>query len=80
MSVTRLVWMVLNDGRSVIAGCGSATRDALITAIAEPDRMLTLTSDDSVEHIPTTSVRDFTLYEAKSKIPAATSIYRLVHV
>ena len=80
MSMTRLVWLVLKDGRSVVAGCGAATKDALTNALAEPNRTLTLTSDDSVEHIPSTSVRDFTLYEAKSKIPAATSIYRFVHV
>jgi len=80
MGMTRLVWLVLKDGRSVVAGCGSATKDALKNALAEPDRTLTLTSDDAVEHIPSASVRDFTLYESKSKIPAATSIYRFVNV
>ena len=61
----RLVWMVLNDGRSVVAGCGSTTREGLERALAEPDHLLTLTSDDRV---------------ARSTVPAASSIYRLVHV
>lgn len=76
----RLVWFVLNDGRSVVAGCGSATRDALSSALAEPDRMLTLTSDDAVEHIPSGYVRDFVVFDSKSPVPPASSIYRLVHV
>jgi hypothetical protein len=76
----RLVWFVLNDGRSVVAGCGSATRDKLASALKRPEAMLTLTSDDSVEHIPGGYVRDFVLFDAKSPVPAATSIYRLMHV
>jgi hypothetical protein len=76
----RLVWFVLNDGRSLVAGCGTATRDGLASALAEPDSVLTLTSDDAVEHIPTGSVRDFVLFDAKTPVPAATSIYRLMHV
>ena len=76
----RLVWFVLHDGRSLVAGCDAATKDALDRLLAEPDCTLTLTSDDSVERIPTTSVRDFVLFDAKSKVPPATSIYRLLQV
>jgi len=72
--------MVLEDGRSMVAGCGGTTRDALTTAIAHPGQMLTLTSDDRVEHILAQSVRDFVLFDAHSTIPHATSIYRLVNV
>ena len=76
----RLIWMVLNDGRSVVAGCGEVSRDSLTTAMVTPEAMLTLTSDDRVERIPSTAIRDFVLFDAKSSIPAATSIYRLVNV
>ncbi len=76
----RLVWLVLNDGRSVVAGCGSATKESMATALAQPDRTLTFTSDDSVEHIPSSFVRDFVLFEAKSSIPPATAIYRIVQM
>jgi hypothetical protein len=80
MRMPRLIWLVLNDGRSVIAGCGAASKDVLSTAIAERDRTLTLTSDDAVEHIPSAAVRDFVLFDSKSSIPDATSIYRLMHI
>jgi hypothetical protein len=76
----RLVWLVLNDGRSVIAGCGSTTREGLELALAKPDHTLTFTSDDRVDILPTSAVRDFVLFDARSKVPSASSIYRLVHV
>jgi hypothetical protein len=76
----RLVWMVLEDGRSMVAGLGSTTRDSLTTAISHPGGMLTLTSDDRVEHIRAATVRDFVLFDAQATIPPATSIYRLVNV
>ncbi len=76
----RLVWLVLNDGRSVVAGCGSATRETVASALAQPDKTLTFTSDDAVEHIPSSFVRDFVLFDARSSIPPATSIYRIVQV
>ena len=76
----RLVWMVLHDGRSVVAGCGTTTREGLERALAEPDHLLTFTSDDRVDVLPTSSVRDFVVFDARSKVPAASSIYRLVHV
>ncbi len=52
----------------------------MASALAQPDKTLTFTSDDSVEHIPSTFVRDFVLFEAKSRIPPATAIYRLVQM
>jgi len=76
----RIVWFVLNDGTSVVAGCGSATRDSFVRALQQPESMLTLTSDDNVEQIPIAAVRDFVVFDAKATVPAATAIYRLVHV
>jgi hypothetical protein len=76
----RLVWLVLNDGRSVIAGCGSTTREGWELALARPDHTLTFTSDDRVDILPTSAVRDFVLFDARSNVPSASSIYRLVHV
>jgi len=76
----RLVWMVLNDGRSVVAGCGATTREGMELALAKPDHTLMFTSDDRVDILPTSAVRDFVLFDARSNVPAASSIYRLVHV
>jgi hypothetical protein len=76
----RLVWFVLHDGRSVVAGCGSETRDSLAHAIAAPGNTITFTSDDSVEHIPGSAVRDFILFDSRAKVPSSAAIYRLVQV
>jgi hypothetical protein len=76
----RLVWMVLKDGRSVVAGCGLTTREGLELALAKPDHTLTFTSDDRVDILPTSAVRDFVLFDARSSVPAASAIYRLVNV
>jgi hypothetical protein len=76
----RIVWLVLNDGRSVVAGCGTTTREGFALALAEPDRKLTLTSDDRVDVLPTSAVRDFIVFDARSAVPSASAIYRLVHV
>lgn len=76
----RLVWMVLNDGRSVVAGCGSTTREGLELALAKPDHTLMFTSDDRVDVLPTSAVRDFVFFDARSSVPQASSIYRIVHV
>ena len=76
----RLVWMVLKDGRSVVAGCGLTTREGLELALAKPDHTLTFTSDDRVDILPTSAVRDFVLFDARSSVPPASSIYRLVNV
>ncbi len=76
----RLVWFVLKDGTSIVAGCGSATRDSFAHALEQPERMLTLTSDDAVQEIPVAEVRDFVLFDAKTSVPAATAIYRIVQL
>jgi hypothetical protein len=76
----RIVWMVLNDGRSVVAGCGVTSNDSLADAFSRPDSMVMLTSDDGVEHISSAAVREYVLLDSKSNIPPATSVYRLVHI
>lgn len=78
--MARLVWMVLHDGRSVVAGCGGVTREKIENALAEPGRTLTLTSDDGVDFVRAEAVRDFVVFDARSAVPAASAIYRLVHV
>ena len=78
--MTRVVWLVLHDGRSVVAGCGATTRDSLETALADPGRTLVLTSDHSVEQISAETVRDFIIFDAKKTLPREAAIYRLVHV
>jgi hypothetical protein len=75
----RIVWIVLDDGRSMVAGCGATTREGIERALAEPERMLTFTSDDRVEVVPGSAVRDFVLFDARTSVPPATAIYRLVH-
>lgn len=75
----RLIWLVLKDGRSVVAGC-STTKDHFARALAEPERTLTLTSDDSVEHIPAQLVRGFVMFDAVSQLPPSASIYRIVQL
>lgn len=76
----RLVWFVLNDGRSVVAGCGSTTKATFERALAEPENVLTLTSDDHVDTIPMSAVRDFVMFDARASVPPASAIYRLVRV
>ena len=79
-NMPRIVWLVLTDGRSVVAGCGTTTREGFERALAEPDHTLTLTSDDRVDLLPASAVRDFVLFDACSSVPIASAIYRLVHV
>jgi hypothetical protein len=76
----KLVWMVLNDGRSVVAGCGNTATSVLDEVFEKRDSMLVLTSDDRVEHIASAAVRNYVVFDSKSQIPPATSIYRLVHL
>lgn len=76
----RLVWIVLKDGRSVVAGCGTTTRESFERALAEPERLLTLTTDDAVETLPSSAVRDFVMFDSRTSVPPASAIYRLVHV
>ena len=78
--MARLVWFVLKDGRSVVGGCGAATRDSLASAIASPGTTITLTSDDSVERIPGSAVREFVLFDSRAAVPPSSAIYRLVQV
>lgn len=78
--MARLVWMVLRDGRSLVAGCGGATRERIESALAEPGRTLTLTSDERVDIVHAEAVRDFIVFDARSSVPPASAIYRLVHV
>ena len=78
--MARLVWFVLNDGRSVVAGCGSATRDALASAIATPGRTITFTSDTSIERIPGSDVREFVLFDSRAAVPISSAIYRFVQL
>jgi len=72
--------MVLKDGRSVVGGCGTTTRESLERALAEPGRTITLTSDDRVDLLASGEVRDFVLFDARSSVPSASAIYRFVHV
>jgi hypothetical protein len=78
--MTRLVWFVLNDGRSLVAGCGAATRDSLASAIAEPGTTITFSSGDAMEQIPGSAVRDFVVFDARATVPPAAAIYRFVHL
>jgi hypothetical protein len=71
-----VVWMVLLDGRSIVAGCAAETREGLKRALADPDGLLALTSDDRVDVVPTSAVRDFVFCDVRSGIPAAATIYR----
>jgi hypothetical protein len=78
--MSRFVWFVLNDGRSVVAGCESETRDSLASAIASPGMTITFASDDLEEKIPGTAVRSFVLFDSRSSAPPPAAIYRLVHL
>jgi hypothetical protein len=78
--MARLVWFVLNDGRSVVAGCGLETRDSLANAIAAPGKTITFTSDENIEHIPSSAIRDFVLFDSRAQVPSSSAIYRLVQV
>jgi hypothetical protein len=79
-AVPRLVWFVLKDGRSVVAGCGSTPADLFEAAMHDPGRMLTLTSDDRVDELPGSAIRDFVVVDAPGSVPPASAIYRLVRV
>jgi hypothetical protein len=74
----RIVWLVLKDGRSMIAGCGTSTREGIERALSEPERSLTFTSDDRVDVVPSGAVRDFVVFDAQMTVPLESAIYRLV--
>ena len=64
--MTRLVWMVLRDGRSVVASCAQATREDVARAIAQPGRTLTVNYVNSFESIPNSAIRDFVVFDSRS--------------
>lgn len=76
----RLVWFVLNDGRSMVAGCDSTTQDTLERVLAAPEKTLTFTKDDRIEVLPSSHVRDYVFFDARQSVPPAAAIYRFVGV
>lgn len=78
--MARLIWLVLNDGRSVVAGCGATTPERLERALSEPESTLTFTADDRVDVVPGSAIRSFVVFDARSNVPPASSIYRTVCV
>jgi len=76
----RLVWFVLKNGRSVIAGCGHLNREAFQLLLDEPYRWMTLTADASVEFIRGEEIREFRLFDSELRMPADSSIYHFVAV
>ena len=76
----RLVWFVLNDGRSVVAGCDSTAADSLERALSAPENTLTFTKDDRIEVLPSSQVRDYVFFDARQTVPTAAAIYRFVAV
>lgn len=76
--MSRLVHLVLKDGRSVVGGCDIPSRERIELALADPGRTLTLTSDDRVDVLPASEVRDFALVDGDSAIPHASRVYRIV--
>ena len=76
--MARLVWFVLKDGRSVIAGCDFATRDSLASAIAVPGRTITIASDDGVQQIPGSAIREFVVFDSRSAVLQSSAICRLL--
>ena len=75
----RLVWFALNDGRSVVAGCGT-TDDAFAQLLTQPDRTIALAADDAVDFISSSSVRAFAVVDARTAVPPATSTYRFAYL
>ena len=71
-----VVWMILEDGRSLVAGIAPASREGLARALADPAALLALTSDDHVDLIPTSDVREFLLCDVDANIPEASVVYR----
>lgn len=78
--MARLVWLVLKNGRSVVAGCGKLNRQAFESLIAEPHRWMTLTAEESVDFIRGAEIRDFRLFEAEFHVPSGSAIYHFVAV
>ena len=60
--------MVLQDGRSVVASCDSVTREDVATAIRQPGRTLIVHYADKFESIPGAAIRDFIVFDSRSRI------------
>lgn len=78
--MARLVWLVLKNGRSVIAGCGKLNREAFESLMHEPHRWMTLTGEESVDFIRGDEIREFRLFDAEVRVPEDSSIYHFVAV
>lgn len=76
----RFVWLVLNDGRSMVARCAAATRERLESALADPARCLEFTTPQGVDTVPAAAVRDFVVFDAKSCYETGRSIDRQLHL
>ena len=72
----RFVWLVLNDGRSMVARCGAATRERLERALADPARRLEFTTPDGVDSIAAGAVRDFVVFDARNRYETGSPIDR----
>ena len=70
----------VTESASFIDDLGADSLDTVELVMAFEEEFGCEIPDDAAEHISSASVRYFTLYEAKSNIPPATSIYRFVNV
>lgn len=78
--MTRLIWLVLKNGRSVIASCGTLNREAFESLMDEPHRWMTLTGEESVDFIRGEEIREFRLFDVEVRVPGDSSIYHFVAV
>ena len=67
----RIAWLVLHDGRSVVAACGEVTKERLGRALSDPHATLTISTDDLTERIAGRDVRDYVIFESKSAVTEA---------
>lgn len=73
-----LVRFVLNDGRSLLAGCGSTRKESLARVLTRPGVTLKLKSGgDVVEQIATDDIRDFVIFDVRSSLAERASEYDL---
>lgn len=78
--MSRVVWLVLKNGESVIAGCGKLDREAFDSLMAEPHRWMTLKGEETVRFIRGDEIRDFRLFDAEIQIEASSSIRHSIAV
>ena len=76
----RFVWLVLNDGRSMVARCAAATRERLERALADPGRRLEFTTPQGVDTVPAAAVRDFIVFDARNPHETGTAIDRQLNL